>query len=193
MESEDARDIVCGLVNTGNTCFFNSTIQALAAVPEFHEYLRGLIIAHKSADDLRKLLERPLSSDTSGTATTSTEPPGSAFPEYDPPEKPYAMAEHPDSNVGGVAACILALLRALSWPRKSYFTRSETISPKVALGVFSSTFEDNGQHDAQVRVLSRTTLRPFLFLKVALLYLHRCRSFCFFYYTPCTTVACCHT
>ncbi|PWZ01609.1 cysteine proteinase [Testicularia cyperi] len=32
-----------GLRNTGNTCFFNSTLQAISALPSFHQYLRALI------------------------------------------------------------------------------------------------------------------------------------------------------
>lgn len=122
--------LVSGLVNFGNTCFFNSVLQALAAVPYFHEYVRGIIIAHGKAVKLMSLVNG----------------------DRDEKETLYD-AKKRDADVGGVSARILALLRVLSRPYGSWDHR-ETIMPSVALGEFSAMFEDSGQHDAQVNLRS---------------------------------------
>ena len=124
------RDIISGLENTGNTCFFNSVLQALAAVPQFHEYVRGIVYAASKAAEIRISSKRD---------KRALDAPG----RFD--------AVKPDANIGAVAARVLAILRALSWPRRSHFPPRHSLVPAVALGEFSSTFEDSGQHDAQVR------------------------------------------
>lgn len=142
----DDDTVVSGLRNTGNTCFFNSVLQALASLPVFHEYVRGILLVHERYDKLLRRQQKKVESDMDPAAKSSD-----AGDKFDPPQKSSVSAQHADANVGGVAARILSLMRALSWPRGS-FPRS-TYVPSVALGEFSSTFEDAGQHDAQELLL----------------------------------------
>lgn len=157
--SGDERCIVSGLRNTGNSCFFNSVLQALAAVPAFHEFARGVVITHEY---FASMTTKQLSADSKLLMEEATEK------EYVPQTgglvaqiwamlpairvAPPSDSMKPDeTEAGRLAACMLTLLRALSWPRETWSHPVNTITPSLALGVFSETFGDRGQHDAQVR------------------------------------------
>jgi hypothetical protein len=134
-------DLVRGLVNTGNSCFLNAVLQALATLSPVHEWLRRLQAA---------------AAQVSAAAGADGAP---------------AIDDDDDGGGGGgpalaapVAAKLLGLLRALSWPVYSSggpetgvlaalasVGSTAPLHPRLALGGLSAHFEATGgqQQDAQ--------------------------------------------
>ena len=156
---EDERCIVSGLRNTGNSCFFNSVLQALAAVPAFHEFARGVVITHEYfastqtkllSTESKSIIEEAMEKERVPQAGGLLAQIWAMLPAIGV-VPPLEYTKPDETEAGRLAACILTLLRALSWPRETWSLRSNIITPSLALGVFSEAFGDRGQHDAQVR------------------------------------------
>ncbi|ORX67480.1 cysteine proteinase [Linderina pennispora] len=56
-DDADSRQVVYGLVNTGNSCFFNSVLQALASAEYLQNYLAAIL---ERMDEVNDRCERPL-------------------------------------------------------------------------------------------------------------------------------------
>lgn len=111
-----------GLQNTGNTCFLNSTVQALASVPAFHEWCANLLNAYGATND----------------SSSFTNLSGSSEQGSDDCDLPGRFAD---------LAKLLALVRALCWTESE---PSVALIPSLPLDALPPHVADyqNEQHDA---------------------------------------------
>lgn len=106
-------DLVRGLANTGNTCFLNSTLQAVAPLGSVHEWMRSILVAGVQArlHQLQNAEARRLGS-VAGVHAGAATPAGLDAAGDDG----TADVWH---SIGATTAKLLGILRALNWPLHS--------------------------------------------------------------------------
>jgi hypothetical protein len=171
-----ASDRVRGIVNvTGNSCFLNSLLQALAVLPPLHGYLRAIVSAADSVERKKRDALSSLHAKTHGefegagkasTVAVDTEENVVAkklvWDDYAVEGEERGEVSCDDSS-GGVLSSLLAsdsrptakhialqLLRMLStlvYPFSSADGMPFPVSPLLSPGGIHSLFEDRDQHD----------------------------------------------
>jgi ubiquitin C-terminal hydrolase len=128
--SHASGDVVRGLINvTGNSCFLNTTLQALAAVPPMHDYLRSICNLYRSL-----------------SAAIHADGEAPALPDELAVDKRALLARVEESEVH-VARQLLPTLACLCYPFPSERPPS-ALHPRMSLGSVSAMFDDRNQHDA---------------------------------------------